>query len=59
MNPIGLPPARRRAVLTRDNTPPAIGADTNVPADANRPSPKNINMFEPAAVISGYPRPSA
>ena len=59
MKPIGLPPALRRAVLTRDSTPPAIGADTDVPADANKPPPKNMSMLEPAAVMSGYPLPSA
>jgi hypothetical protein len=59
MNPIGLPPALRRAVLTRDSTPPAIGADTDVPAAATRPPPKNANRLEPAADMSGYPLPSA
>ena len=59
MNPIGLPPALRRAVFTRDSTPPAIGADTDVPAAANMPPPKNIIMLAPAADMSGYPLPSA
>lgn len=59
MNPIGLPPALRRAVLTRDSTPPAIGADTDVPAAPTRPPPTYATKLEPAAAMSGYPLPSA
>jgi hypothetical protein len=53
MNPMGFPPALNRAALTNERTPPAMGADTDVPAAPNRPPPAIISMFEPAAAMSG------
>ena len=53
MKPIGLPPALNLAAFTSESTPPAIGADTDVPAAAKRPPPAINNMLEPAADMSG------
>jgi hypothetical protein len=53
MNPMGLPPALNRAAFTNDRMPPAIGADTDVPAAPKRPPPATMSMLEPAAAMSG------
>lgn len=53
MKPIGLPPPLNRATFTNESTPAAIGVDTDVPAAAKVPPPENINILEPAAVMSG------
>lgn len=58
MKPIGLPPALNRATLTKVMTPAATGAATDVPAAANRLPAAIIRKLEPAAEISGYPRPT-
>jgi hypothetical protein len=57
MKPIGFPPALNRATLTKVMIPAATGADTDVPAAANRPPAAIIKKLDPAAAISGYPLP--